>query len=481
MKLRNYFSPLVAFLFLFISLYSIISLVNHYCFRTYALDLGISTSAIYDYAHFQAASTDSFSAKNENLLAGHFDLILPFISFFGYLFGSLTLLIFQIFAIIFGGYGIYNYFKSEQKIAFSAMLLFFIFAGTLTSISYDYHSNVIAACLIPWLFVTLNTRKIKAFVVFFFLIILSRETFSLLMITLLPAIYFIEKKNSLSYKKLFISLWIISLFYFIAINVYIMPTLSEGGKMYQFRYSVLGSNYFEALQNVLLHPVKYFNLLFYNETGIEKYDGIKVETWLIFLFSGGIMLFIRPLFLFILLPVFAQKMFHNQPEMWGINDHYAIEFAPFLAIGVFKIISTIQLSEKLKILLIGIILLLTIGCSIRVMDNPLSLIRKDNIRIYKSTHYTSKANINSFYKISKLIPVNAKLCCQSSLHPHFAWRDYIYLFPNVKDAEYILLNRKLETYPSNKIEFLKFTDSLSNSPNWNVLINENDFLLLKKH
>ena len=34
-------------------LYALISLVNHYLFKTYALDLGLYTNFMYEYAHFR--------------------------------------------------------------------------------------------------------------------------------------------------------------------------------------------------------------------------------------------------------------------------------------------------------------------------------------------------------------------------------------------------------------------------------------------
>ena len=37
----------------FALVYGLIAFVNHYCFRTFGLDLGVYTNALYDYAHGQ--------------------------------------------------------------------------------------------------------------------------------------------------------------------------------------------------------------------------------------------------------------------------------------------------------------------------------------------------------------------------------------------------------------------------------------------
>ena len=54
--------------------YALISLVNHYLFKTYALDLGLYTHALYDYAHFRAADCSMFKPMPQSLLSDHFDL-----------------------------------------------------------------------------------------------------------------------------------------------------------------------------------------------------------------------------------------------------------------------------------------------------------------------------------------------------------------------------------------------------------------------
>ena len=89
-------------------LYCLISLVNHYLFKTYALDLGLYTHALYDYAHFRMADCSMFKDVPYSLLSDHFDLYLPLLSPLVYMFGSYTLLVVQIAAVLLGGWGIYK-------------------------------------------------------------------------------------------------------------------------------------------------------------------------------------------------------------------------------------------------------------------------------------------------------------------------------------------------------------------------------------
>ena len=89
------------------ALFAVVSFTNHILFRTYALDLGLYTNALYDYAHFRFADTSLFLPESKNLLADHFDLYLMLFSPLSWIFKSYTLLVVQCVAVIIGGFGIY--------------------------------------------------------------------------------------------------------------------------------------------------------------------------------------------------------------------------------------------------------------------------------------------------------------------------------------------------------------------------------------
>ena len=106
---------LTIILFGFGILYSLISLVNHYLLRTYALDLGAYSNALYDYSHFQWNDSTVFKSIKENLLADHFDLYLIIFSPLSLVFKTYTLLLVQLVFILLGGLGIYKYFIFSYK------------------------------------------------------------------------------------------------------------------------------------------------------------------------------------------------------------------------------------------------------------------------------------------------------------------------------------------------------------------------------
>ena len=88
--------------------YVLISLVNHFLFKTYGLDLGLYTHVMHDFLHFSIDDCSMFKEAPQSILAAHFDLYLLLLSPLVCLFGSYTLLIVQIAAVLLGGWGIYK-------------------------------------------------------------------------------------------------------------------------------------------------------------------------------------------------------------------------------------------------------------------------------------------------------------------------------------------------------------------------------------
>lgn len=461
--------------------YALISFVNHYCFRTYTLDLGAYTNALYDYAHFSFNDSSTFKAVPENLLADHFDLYLPILSPLVYLFGSYTLLVVQLIAVLVGAIGIYRYFDyrfPNTTLKRFALIYFLLFFGIFAAFSFDYHSNVAATMLVPWLLLAFAKRTFRQIAVLTILILIAKENLSLWVIFIgfgLCYMYFRDKQ--LRYMALGISAF--SMLYFVLITGFVMPALSNSGTYPHFHYSVLGHGAGEALVQLLSHPVDSFKLLFVNHTPFPANNGVKAEFWIVTAVCGVFCLIRKPVYLFMLIPVFAQKLYHDNASMWGINQHYAIELAPLLAIGTFEAIAQFQ-HGKWKRILSFTAVICSLACSIRVMDNTVAYAEKARIRIYKEAHYNREFPVVQAYTVLNRIPENAVVSAQSAFVPHLAVRESVYQFPIIRNAEYILLSPVENPYPLTAEQFTHKTDSLLNTSAWRIVTKNNTFILLKK-
>jgi uncharacterized membrane protein len=342
---------LIIICLVFFVLYSLISLVNHYNFRTFALDLGAYTNALNDYLHFKWNDSSVFKEIEENLLADHFDIYLILFSPLTILFKTYTLLIIQIISVLFGGIGIYKLFNfntSRNNIALYSTIYFYLFFGVFSSIAFDYHSNVIAASIVPWLFYYIQKQKIFYSSLCIFFIIIGKENMSFWLTFILIGLAIEYRKNKFIRNYLIIAS-LFSCISFISITHLIMPFIANNGKYPHFQYSVLGNSMSEAFLNLITHPINSFQTIFINHNNSDLGNFVKLETHLILLTSGLFFLIKKPHYIIMLIPIYFQKFFHNNIAMWGIGGQYNIEFAPIFAIGIFKVIQdlpSIKIQKK---------------------------------------------------------------------------------------------------------------------------------------
>lgn len=465
----------------FLLIYSLITFVNHYNFRTYALDLGLYTNAIYDYAHLHFDTSEMFKEVPQNLLGDHFDPILILISPLYYLFGTLTLLIVQLIFIHIGAVGIYKLALQQlqqKRLAIMATIAFMGFFGVFSAVAFDAHSNVFGAMLVPWLMLFFNAKKWRNVFLLLVLILLCKENMALWLVFIgfgLAWLSFREKdKRS---KALLISG--ISAVYFVLVTMFIMPSLAADGGYTHMRYGVLGNSFGEILGTILKHPVDTFMLLFRNHLPNPLFNNYKAETHIFILISGGFFLLRKPQFLLMLVPVYFQKMYHNTPVIWSVSMHYNIEFAPIIAACFIMVLASLKI-EKTRTILSWVYLVLTLAVTIRLCDNTIAYTDKNRIRFYQDGHYQSYYQNDKVYKALKLIPDNAAVSAMNMFVPHLCNREKIYQFPIVKDATYIILSVRTNTYPLTRKELVDKLIQLHLSPVWKVVYNEDNVFIFSK-
>ena len=434
--------------------YALISLVNHYLFKTYALDLGLYTHALYDYAHFRAADCSMFKPLPQSLLSDHFDLYLMILSPLVYIFGSYTLLIVQIAATLLGGWGVYkliSLYTDDDWLPILASVTFFFSFGIIHAIAFDYHSNVLTAMMFPWLLYFLKQRKFGLTTLFVVLFVIGKENMSLWL-------FFIVLGLMWDYRKDKQSLWhlaayaVFSIAYFFVINMVVMPRLGGSGGGFA-RYAHLGDNYAEIAVGLLAHPLEAIKLMFINTIGLPRYDGIKEEFYLCALTSGMLITFLKPNYLLMLVPLLAQKMLASDPNFWGISFQYSIEFVPVLVVSSFLVI--VKLKKSQWRMALGLVLLLsTVLTTFYTIGVPKSTIMVDQLCVYQSRHYQQK-DFDADYarELMEMIPEDAYVCAAPMFVPHMAFRRQIEDFSSTKNtqAEYVLITEHYFLFQRNKV------------------------------
>ena len=154
--------PLVVSLALLAVLFASVSLVNHYCFRSSALDYGFYCHGVYQYAHGELARMTLIEPRGELQLTDHFAIWPLLVSPLWWVLGSYTLLVVQLAFILLGLWGCYRLVVQEDGRAEVATLSVWFMGlswGVLSALAFDYHDNVLAAMLLPWLAWAVRNRR----------------------------------------------------------------------------------------------------------------------------------------------------------------------------------------------------------------------------------------------------------------------------------------------------------------------------------
>ncbi len=423
-------------------LYALISLVNHYLFKTYALDLGFYTHIMYDYAHFRIDDCFMFSWGPRSVLSDHFGLYLMLLSPLVYVFGSYTLLVVQIASVLLGGWGIYKLiclYTDDNLLPVLAMATFFFSFGIIHALSYDYHSNVLTSMILPWLLYYLKRGRFGLAGLFVVLFVIGKENMSLWLFFIALGLMWDYRKN----KK---TLWYLvgyaafSMAYFLIINMIVMPALGSSGAGFS-RYAHLGDNYLDIAKNLLLNPGETLRLLYANTSGSPSFDGVKEEFYLCALATGLLLTLLKPNYLIMLVPLIGQKMLAVDTNFWGISFQYSVEFMPVLIISSFLVIAKLR-KQMWRLVLSGGLLLSVLLTTFYTIGVPKSTVFLDQLCVYQGRHYEQK-KFDARYarELIRQIPNDATVCAASMFVPHLAMRDWIedFAWTTNTSAEYVLI------------------------------------------
>ena len=442
-------------------LYCLISLVNHYLFKTYALDLGLYTHAMYDYTHFRVDDCSMFKPVSQSILSDHFDLYLIILSPLVYVFGSYTLLIVQIAAVLLGGWGIYKLiglYTDDDWMPVLASAIFFLSFGIIHALSYDYHSNVLTAMMLPWLLYFLKKRKFGLSTLFVVLFVIGKENMSLWLFFIVIALMWDYRKDKRTMWHL-AAYAIFSIAYFFIVNMKVMPRLGGSGGGFA-RYAHLGDNYVDIARRIATHPWETLQLMFTNTYGTPEFDGVKVEFYLCALTTGLVLTLLKPNYLIMLIPLVVQKMLAVDPRFWGISFQYSVEFMPVIVIASFLVL--IKLKKQVwRVVLASCLLLSTVLTTFYTIGIPKSQIWLDQLCVYQGRHYEQKDfDVHYAYEVIEMIPDDASVCAITPFVPHLAMRDEIRNFANTRDikTDYVLMTEPYFEFEREGVLVLKNRD-----------------------
>ena len=468
---------LLLLLLLFAIHFGLISLVNHQCFRTYALDLGMFSNEMYQYSHFRLPELTLGLKEPMPMLADHWAPILILFSPLRFIFGSYTLLIVQIAGLLFAAIFIYRialFYQLNKYIATGSSLFFLVMWGITSALGFDFHTNVLAACMFPALYFFLLKQDQGKSILIAAIILLTKENMGFWLFFIFAAFWIRAFYLKLGHHRFYITMMAVSGFVFLTLVFKVIPSYAQGQhhNLTQF-FGHISPDMKEVVWYFISHPVEIFKLFYLDELGNPCPQ--KTATLFMMVVSGLVFIFWRPWILVMVLPLIAQKFLSGYDQLWGIHGQYSIEFAPIASLAFVVSLASVK-SDIARYLLIAI------SCYSAAYYNYREVIpHNERTDVFTKNHYTPAISAGEVEKCRALLPENASLCCSSQLAPHFAFRDSIYHYPIEERAEYVMLiTHSFASYPATGENYIIDIEKRANDPNNAVLYRGNDVILLKK-
>jgi uncharacterized membrane protein len=411
-------------------------------------------------------------------------LFVPFYWLFSWLTGTYTLTLLQNLFILFGGLALYKLVlsKTSRRIyALLALFQYFTLYGRWASFCTACNLAIIAASMMPVFLYMYEKKKVVHTLLILVFLLITREDMALW--TIFTGIFYVMVSN---HDKLIRRLsWMvitISVIYFILVFTVFIPALETPFKKYHlFNYSALGSNPWESIKFIISHPLQSIKLLFINHSCESAYDNIKAEFYLVYLLYGGFMLFFRPAYILMFIPLILKKMYNDLPVRWSIESYYSIEFVSLLPIVVFLIISSLR-NKYLRSVLVILVMINSVGITTYKLMEKGRVLNYDNTNFlfYKRSMYKANYNVRRLKKNLLRIPPKASVSLSGTLNPHLAFRPKPYYFPRVEDADFIAVLKNRDTWPLTPEESNREIKNYLSSAEWSINYEDSLLLILER-
>lgn len=473
-----------ALLTLFGAAFAVESLGNHLLFRTYGLDLGIYTQTAWDFTHLRVNDGTFYHWQAFNQLGDHFDLLLALLSPLTWLVpAAWLLLVVQILAVLSGAWGLYRltrHLTGAELPSLLAMLLMLCQFGVWHAIGFDYHSNVVAACQLPWLILLVRKHRLGAATALLLFMIISKETVALWLCLVLAALMFDHRHDRPAMRWL-VAAAIGCATYFAVVSMLVMPSLGGGTGSGFWRYEWMGATMGEVARWIVTHPLEALRDFFVDFTPDADRGALKTEFFICALASGMLLTFLKPNYLIMLVPPLVMKMLSAYGEgFWGIAKHYNIEICVVCCCATALVVSRIR-RNTWRNATATVALALALCTTLYTISHPLTPINRDNVNIFKSSHWhQNEFNTGTARQALGMIPADASVCATTMFTPHLATRDSAYIFPMglAYNAEYYLLLRHSWTYYENEEDMV--ATIIADTATYRTLFTDGDIYLLQR-
>lgn len=459
-----------ALILAYVIFFGIFTSLRHYNFQTQTWDMGIFVQTFWNTIHGNVMQNSIEEASNH--LGVHMSpflfLLVPFYALFP---SPYTLLILQTVFVALGAWPLYllakNLLPPKWPLILSAGYLLYPILHWITI--FDFHEISFLPTLLLAAFYFLQKQNWLWSGIFLTLSASAKE--DAIILVAFVGLYLLLKKSSAvqwwnAERKMGLAVLLLAIGYFLLATKVIMPALG-GGLLRLDRYAQFGSAAPEILKNIFLKPDALSQTLF----NAEKF---RYVLWLFLpvaflpFFSGRVFLLLIPGLLENLL-----TNFQSQFASFYQYDSILIPAIFFSAVYGLKNILD-RWREKGATIKWALIAAIIAGYAVRSPINPV---------FFPTEIFKSNAQWSAYRQMVKSVPADPKLtvAAHTNLIPHLSDRKHAYMlgtepFP----ADYVLIDGADGFGFLNADAFQAYVDNYANSGQYEILVIENRYIILKK-
>ncbi len=484
-ELRRFFSVprlirlLLGLMMLGYALFFSVQLILHfYSFGSRALDLGNMGQTIWNTAH-----GNLFHQTNQpgavSRLSLHVEPMLLLVSPLYWLYPSPEILfVFQSVVVALGAIPVFALTRRKlgsEGLALAFAAVYLLFPAVQAATLLDFHAVTLTPTLLIAAFYFMESRRPGWFALFAVLAVACKEEITLLITMMGLYALFVNRQKKLGLAVLAATgLWV-------GLAVFVIPPIFAGTEnIHWSRYGHLGEGALNIVLNLFLQPQLFIRQLI----AVDALGYLRL-----LLAPTAYMALLSPLTLLLAAPSLGINLLSDFPPMQRVNSLiYAAPLVPAVMIssiygtahlrrwvewGSGKIAAHRRLPVSLLNGLLGALVLAA------------SLIYHSYFGYFPGGgQYRGWEEVTAHHRLAgqifAQIPAEAKLSAMDRLNPHVSGRETLYIFDRIDDADHILLDVTLDSWPLHPVALRdRVTDFLANG--FGVAAAVDGYLLLAKN
>lgn len=452
---------------LYFSVYQTLSTAQHFALHTHAYDLGIFDQVVWN-SSYGRLFANTIMSDSPNFLGHHLSFtLLALVPFYWFWSDPRMLLAVQTVLLIATVVPIYLWAWERLGRAGAVVVsaCFFLYPALGFINLFDFHEIAIAVPFLAGGTYFLLKGRHGPFLVCLAVALLTKEEIAFVVVAYGLYIALVQRRWGLG-----LSLAMGGLAYGLAALLWIIPAF-QGTDTYFFanRYGYLGRSIGEMVVTLVTNPV----LVLQHVLTLDK--------------LGFVLRLLVPLALLpvvgwevtlLALPSLGYLLLSDDPNMVAIIYQYPAVLIPFLFLGAIE--GARRLGARWPGARLGILtalLVASLGSYYLHGGGPLS-------RHYQPWRYQMAGRPERGLTFMRRIPPEAAVSAQSDLVPHLSQRERIYLFPELFDADYVLLDTQGNTFPlyepNSRRLYEQAVTRMYADPTWTLVAEEDGFLLFQR-